>query len=270
MRLSYSSRKSIRRTSSLINIHDIRVASPCSMPWQAMTGSDQVRHCAECQLNVYNLSAMTEKEIQRLIAERAEQGLCVRFYRRADGTMLTKDCPQGLKRLTKRVSRLGAAILSALVSMNYAIAKTKAQPQACQRVQTSEASANLVVVITDPDGAVVPGARLVLIDKSGKMKFKGRTDGAGALMKNDLPSGDYTLNVAVPGFRDYSDTLHVEHNKNVHVNLKLALAATSTSVEVIASPMVIQGTTQGILSSTPAPTLPPMRAGRSQPAPMRQ
>jgi len=79
------------------------------MPWQAMAGSDQVRHCNECKLNVYNLSAMTEVEIQRLLAHRADQRICVRFYRRADGTMLTQNCPRGLKSLAKRVPKLGAA-----------------------------------------------------------------------------------------------------------------------------------------------------------------
>jgi hypothetical protein len=89
------------------------------MPWDAMAGNQQVRHCGECKLNVYNLSAMTEIEIQRLLVmQPAEQRVCVRFYRRADGTMLTQDCPRGIKRLAKRVSKLGAAVFSALVSMN--------------------------------------------------------------------------------------------------------------------------------------------------------
>jgi hypothetical protein len=244
LRLSYFNRPS--PTPQLININDIRVASPCPMPWDAMAGNQQVRHCGECRLNVYNLSAMTEIEIQRLlVTQPAEQRVCVRFYRRADGTMLTQDCPRGIKRLAKRVSKLGAAVFSALVSMNCAMAKTitagtatagsKAQPQACQRVQAQEQSANILVVVADPDGAVVPGARIALMDSAGKTRFKGKTDGAGTLIKSDLPPGNYTLKVSVQGFKEYSDVLHLPDSKNLKLNLKLSLASASTTVEVTAS-----------------------------------
>jgi hypothetical protein len=244
LRLSYFNRPS--PTPQLININDIRVASPCPMPWDAMAGNQQVRHCGECRLNVYNLSAMTEIEIQRLLVmQPAEQRVGVRFYRRADGTMLTQDCPRGVRRLAKRVSKLGAAVFSALVSMNCAMAKTpavgtatagsKAQPQACQRVQAQEQSANILVVVADPDGAVVPGARIALMDSAGKTRFKGKTDGAGTLIKSDLPPGNYTLKVSVQGFKEYSDVLHLPDSKNLKLNLKLSLASASTTVEVTAS-----------------------------------
>jgi hypothetical protein len=244
LRLSYFNRPS--PTPQLININDIRVASPCPMPWDAMAGNQQVRHCGECRLNVYNLSAMTEIEIQRLlVTQPAEQRVCVRFYRRADGIMLTQDCPRGIKRLAKRVSKLGAAVFSALVSMNCAMAKTttagtatagsKTQPQACQRVQAQEQSANILVVVADPDGAVVPGARIALMDSAGKTRFKGKTDGAGTLIKSDLPPGNYTLKVSVQGFKEYSDVLHLPDSKNLKLNLKLSLASASTTVEVTAS-----------------------------------
>ena len=228
------------------------------MPWDAMAGNQQVRHCSECKLNVYNLSAMTETEIQRLLMRQgAEQRVCVRFYRRADGTMLTQDCPRALNRLAKRVTKLGAAVFSALVSMNCAMAKTttagtatagsKTQTQACQRVQAQEKSANILVVVTDPDGAVVPGARIALVDSAGKTRFKGKTDGAGALMKSDLPPGDYTLKVSVQGFKEYSDVLHLADSKNVKAHLKLSLASASTTVEVTANTLGVVDV--GILES---------------------
>ena len=75
----------------------LRVASPCRAPWENMDGDDRVRFCRECNRNVYNLSAMTEPEARRVVAER-EGRLCVRFYQRTDGTVLTSDCPVGGKR----------------------------------------------------------------------------------------------------------------------------------------------------------------------------
>jgi len=75
----------------------LRIASPCKAPWEAMDGDDRVRFCRECNRNVYNLSAMTENEARRVVAER-EGRLCIRFYQRRDGTVLTSDCPVGRKR----------------------------------------------------------------------------------------------------------------------------------------------------------------------------
>jgi len=75
----------------------LRIASPCKAPWENMDGDQRVRFCRECNRNVYNLSAMTEREARRVVAER-EGRLCVRFYQRRDGTVLTSDCPVGRKR----------------------------------------------------------------------------------------------------------------------------------------------------------------------------
>jgi hypothetical protein len=75
----------------------LRIASPCKAAWKNMDGDDRVRFCRECNRNVYNLTAMTEREAQRVVTER-EGRLCVRFYQRQDGTVLTSDCPVGGKR----------------------------------------------------------------------------------------------------------------------------------------------------------------------------
>ena len=87
-------------------LDDIRVASPCSARWDEMAGDERSRFCGSCQKNVYNLSAMTREAAEALV--RAKEGdLCVRYYRRADGTVLTADCSVGVRR--KRVRWVAAA-----------------------------------------------------------------------------------------------------------------------------------------------------------------
>jgi hypothetical protein len=75
----------------------LKIATPCPASWDDMEGDDRVRFCDECELNVYNLSAMTEDAARKLVEER-ERRLCVRFYQREDGTVLTSDCPVGAGR----------------------------------------------------------------------------------------------------------------------------------------------------------------------------
>ena len=83
------------RTVGLDLLDSIRMASPCPVPWDDMEGDDRTRFCRHCQLKVHNISAMTREEALRLVTA-AEGRLCASFYRRADGTVMTKDCPVGL------------------------------------------------------------------------------------------------------------------------------------------------------------------------------
>jgi hypothetical protein len=93
----------------------VDVAAPCSAAWNEMTGTDAQRFCGQCEKNVYNLSGMSREEAEALIIN-TEGRLCVRFYRRADGTILTNNCPVGLLAIKRRLSRLKRATASALLS----------------------------------------------------------------------------------------------------------------------------------------------------------
>ncbi len=102
-------------TTRLSVLQNIEVAAPCSADWNDMTGDDRVRFCGDCQLNVYNLSAMTEDQIVGLVRE-TEGRLCGRFYRRPDGTILVQDCPKGLRAIVRRrLVGVGCKVAAAVV-----------------------------------------------------------------------------------------------------------------------------------------------------------
>ena len=97
--------------------HSIQIASPCTASWAAMQGDERVRHCGDCNKNVFNLSAMPEAEAAALMAGNADGELCVRFYQRADGTVMTSDCSTSARAYTRRTLRklpgmAGAAVLA--------------------------------------------------------------------------------------------------------------------------------------------------------------
>ncbi|HEX4421098.1 MAG TPA: hypothetical protein VH165_24440 [Kofleriaceae bacterium] len=82
-------------------LDNIRIAAPCSAQWANMVGDDRVRACGDCQKNVYNLSELTREDAEALIREK-EGRLCARYYQRADGTILFKDCAVGVRRRRHR------------------------------------------------------------------------------------------------------------------------------------------------------------------------
>jgi hypothetical protein len=86
----------------------IHVSNPCPASWEKMQGDQRVRFCQECSLHVYNISELTKDAAEKLI--RAHEGrLCVRYFTRADGTILTQDCGGGLRRAARRARAMVAA-----------------------------------------------------------------------------------------------------------------------------------------------------------------
>ncbi len=86
---------------SLTVLNDLRIASPCPASWDAMRGDDRVRFCDSCSKHVYNVSGLTADAAVALVRE-SEGHLCMRLYRRKDGTVLTADCPVGVRAAVRR------------------------------------------------------------------------------------------------------------------------------------------------------------------------
>jgi len=93
----------------------LKVASPCTEDWDKMSGTDAIRHCSECDKNVYHLSYMTNEQVEQLLS-RAGDAPCVRFYERADGTVLLGDCPVGQTSKQRRRMFVGAGVGAAMLS----------------------------------------------------------------------------------------------------------------------------------------------------------
>lgn len=110
----------VASTRNIIPLEAIHVASPCKASWAKMQGDDASRFCGSCEKHVYNLSAMTRAEAENLVAEK-EGKLCVRFYQREDGTMLTSDCKVGAAALGMRLANSRFAPLRVLAGLACAL-----------------------------------------------------------------------------------------------------------------------------------------------------
>ena len=114
---------------------NIMIASPCTVDWNTMDGDERVRVCGACKHNVYDTSKLTTREIVDLMA--ADSKACLKIYRRADGTLLTEDCPFGLRTLrrgARRVSKIAASLWALALSFTSVSAqpgaiKTEGEPR---------------------------------------------------------------------------------------------------------------------------------------------
>lgn len=102
-------RERLERERRLPLLDRVHIASPCTASWGSMRGDLRVRHCGQCDKNVYNVAEMTREEAEDVI--RTHEGeVCMRLYQREDGTILTADCPDGVKRRRRRRMAAGALL----------------------------------------------------------------------------------------------------------------------------------------------------------------
>lgn len=94
---------------------NLKIASPCSADWDRMAGDDRKRFCGDCKLHVYNLSGMTTYDAENLL-RLSEGRLCVSYFQRADGTVLTRECPVGWARVKRRLSMTATAVFGLFIS----------------------------------------------------------------------------------------------------------------------------------------------------------
>jgi len=103
-------------TKPAISLDLVQIASPCHVAWDDMAGDDRRRFCRQCKLHVYDLSDMPRAEAQAFVNQ-AEGRTCIRLFRRDDGTLLTRDCPVGLRALRQRLVRAVASLVGLVLAL---------------------------------------------------------------------------------------------------------------------------------------------------------
>jgi hypothetical protein len=125
-------------------LDQVRVASPCTADWNQMVGDDRVRFCRGCEKNVFNLSSLPKADAEALLRRSLGDDLCVRFYQRADGTLLTQDCPVGVKKKRRKALVLavaGAGAMAAATATMFVKMGSARPPEARHVVHAAEEDA---------------------------------------------------------------------------------------------------------------------------------
>jgi ankyrin repeat protein len=206
-----------------------------------MIGTDKIRFCEHCNLQVNNLSAMTRAQMMRLIS-RSSGRLCVRYVEPAAPAMKPQE---KLHRIGRRVTRLAAGAFTATLSLAAAAAQGPAPSDSAAitrlgRIAESNASnkklGSLTGVITDPVGAVVPGVLVTLANSTGDVNQTMFTNDAGEYSFSALGPGTYTLKAEGAGFAPQEISEDLSLNESRAHNLTLQPPLIVAQVEVLALP----------------------------------
>lgn len=160
---------------NFIPLEALQVASLCRADWNLMQGDDRARFCQSCAKHVYHLSGMTRAEAEQLI--RSHEGeICIRLSRRADGTVITDNCPVGL-RATRNASCFAGRIVLQPVRWAYStiavllpplllvgattLANSASKTSSCQSVSSRLRQMGLVRFVLNrfaPEEPIIMGA----------------------------------------------------------------------------------------------------------------
>jgi hypothetical protein len=98
--------------------------------------------------------------------------------------------------------------------------------------------------VTDPSGAVVPGAKVTAIKTDTNTRFPSETTAEGIYTIPLLPPGPYRIDLEAKGFRPYSQTgIDIGSNKRVAQDIVLTVGTTTETLTVTANAPAIESVT---------------------------
>jgi hypothetical protein len=104
----------------------------------------------------------------------------------------------------------------------------------------SRQSGEIRGTVTDPSGAVVPGAVVTITDIATGVVQRETTDAAGLYDAPSVPVGEYTVTFAKEGFKRFVRSNVVMRMQTIRLNAKLQVGATSQSITVSAPVPLVQ------------------------------
>ncbi|HTW61799.1 MAG TPA: carboxypeptidase regulatory-like domain-containing protein [Terracidiphilus sp.] len=95
--------------------------------------------------------------------------------------------------------------------------------------------------VSDPTGAVVPGATITVIDENKGVSFEGRSGAAGDYAVLSLPPGIYSVSASAPGFSEIKFShVALAIDQQLALNFKLTVGSASSVVTVTDAAPLLQ------------------------------
>lgn len=135
---------------------------------------------------------------------------------------------------TRRGGRTGMRWLGSLLLL-VSLWACVSLPASAQTIQGS-----MTGVVSDPTGAVVPGAKVILTDTAKGYNYNAVTDSVGRYVITNLPASTYKLSVEAAGFKSTTqEGIALDVAAKLSVDVHLQIGATTQSVEVIGAAPVL-------------------------------
>ncbi|MGH9202262.1 MAG: carboxypeptidase-like regulatory domain-containing protein, partial [Vicinamibacterales bacterium] len=116
--------------------------------------------------------------------------------------------------------------------------------------------ATITGLVTDPNGAIVPGATVVVTHLASNYRYTATSNNAGHYTLAQLREGEYSLRATAAGFRDFAaQGIGLVSQDLRRIDIQFAIGAVETTVEVSAGATLIETETARISDSKGASAL---------------
>jgi hypothetical protein len=125
--------------------------------------------------------------------------------------------------------------------------------------QSTIATGSIQGTVTDPNGAVVPGASVTITNKATGQVAKLTSSSSGTYASGALIPGEYSIRIEAKGFQTQVLTVPVQVGNIAQGSTKLTVGQSTEIVEVTGSAVAVnteQATVQGVLSTQQIENLP--------------
>lgn len=136
---------------------------------------------------------------------------------------------------------------------------TLALSASCLWAQATISTGSIQGTVTDPSGAVLSNAKVIITNRSTAQVITTKTNTAGGYTSGALVPGNYTVRIEAPGFKATEVPITVLVGNAANGNAKLQVGQTSETIEVQANNVQVnteQATVQGVLTSQQIENLP--------------
>jgi len=117
------------------------------------------------------------------------------------------------------------------------------------RCRAQTGAGNIQGTVSDASGAVVPGAKVTLVQTQTGLKYNATTNGAGFYVFPSVLLGPYKVTVESPGMETYNAELTLQAGQTAEVDATLKLGSTATQITVEANVSPLVNTTDATLSN---------------------
>ncbi|MBV8072602.1 MAG: TonB-dependent receptor [Acidobacteriaceae bacterium] len=118
----------------------------------------------------------------------------------------------------------------------------------CLRVSAQEATGKITGVVTDASGAVVPSAKVTVIETATNTSHAATTDSSGSYQVLQLPIGMYKVTVNAPGFQEVvvQSKTALEINQTLRIDVQMQIGRVTGEVTVESQALQVETENQTV------------------------